>query len=67
VRGVRKTRVIELRDIPKEQATNEVLEYYKAHKEAYPSEVAEALRIDYEMVWEITDLLKSQGRLEVLE
>jgi predicted house-cleaning noncanonical NTP pyrophosphatase (MazG superfamily) len=59
--------VVELRPVSKGKAEEEILEYYKIHKEAYPSDVADALRIDYNLVWEITEKLKSQGRLGVIE
>jgi len=56
--------VIKLRnDIDYSEAKKEVLDYYRIYKEAFPHEVAEALELDYELVWRITDDLKKEGRL----
>ena len=56
-----------MRDVGYEEAKNEVLGYYRSYKEAYPHEVAENLELDYDLVWEITEELKEEKRLAVVE
>jgi len=55
--------VIKLRNVDYSEAKKEVLDYYRTYKEAFPHEVAEALELDYELVWRITEDLKKEGRL----
>jgi hypothetical protein len=59
--------VVKARDIGYEEAKNEVLGYYRSYKEAYPHEVAEDLELDYDLVWKITEELKEEKRIEVVE
>jgi len=59
--------VIEVRDVDRETAKKEILDYYKIHKEAYPTEVANALCLDLELTWNITDELMRNGTLKVVE
>ena len=54
-----------MRDVNYDEATREVLDYYRTYKEAYPHEVADALELDYDLVWKITEELKRDRRLEV--
>jgi len=51
-------KVIEIRNVDYSEAKREVLDYYRTYKEAFPHEVAEALELDYELVWRITEDLK---------
>ena len=60
-------KVIKVRDINYKEAKNEVLGYYRTYKEAYPHEVADELELDYDLVWKITEELKEERRLEVIE
>ena len=55
--------VIKLRNVDYSEAKKEVLDYYRTFKEAFPYEVAEALDLDYELVWRIMEVLKKEGRL----
>ena len=55
--------VIKIRNVDYSEAKKEVLDYYRIYKEAFPHEVAEALELDYELVWRITEDLKKEGRL----
>ena len=55
--------VIKIRNVDYSEAKKEVLDYYRTYKEAFPHEVAEALELDYELVWRITEDLKKEGRL----
>ena len=38
-----------------------------SYKEAYPHEVVEDLELDYDLVWQITEELKAEKMLEVIE
>jgi Arc/MetJ-type ribon-helix-helix transcriptional regulator len=60
-------KVIEIRNVDYSEAKKEILDYYRRYKEAFPHEVAEALELDYELVWRITDDLKKEGRLEEIK
>ena len=58
---------IKVRDVNYDVATREVLDYYRTYKEAYPHEVADALELDYDLVWKITEESKRDMRLEVID
>jgi Arc/MetJ-type ribon-helix-helix transcriptional regulator len=58
------TKVIKLRDINYDDAKKEVLGYYRNYDEAYLSEVSENLELDLELVIQITEELKQEGRLK---
>ena len=47
------TKIIKLRNIPKVKAKREVWEYLCRRGTAYPSDVADELRLDYRLVVEI--------------
>ncbi len=64
---LRAVKVVKVRDITYDEAKQEVLGYYRSYKGAYPHEVAEDLALDYDLVWEITEELKAEKRLEVIE
>ena len=66
-KAVEAIKVIKVRDINYKEAKNEVLSYYRTYKEAYPHEVADELELDYDLVWKITEELKEEKRLEVVE
>ncbi|MGB7533296.1 MAG: hypothetical protein WA977_10055 [Halobacteriota archaeon] len=66
-KAVETIKVIKVRDINYKEAKNEVLGYYRTYKEAYPHEVADELELDYDLVWKITEELKEEKRLEVVE
>src|SRR5580658_3608415 len=56
--------VIVYRDIPREHATNEILELMQsADQEMYASEISETLRIDYDLVTEVLKDLRAQGKV----
>lgn len=61
VRGIK---VIELRDITKEQAEEEILEYMKEKGRAWTDEIADDLRIDIVLVNEILKELAEKGVVE---
>jgi len=55
--------VIELREVGYKQAKKEVLEYYKHHGEAYPSDAADDLQLDFKLVHKIVAELRKEGKL----
>lgn len=59
--------IIKLRDVDREIAKKEIIEYYKKYKEAYPDEVANFLRIDFKLVMDITTELQKENVLGVVE
>jgi Arc/MetJ-type ribon-helix-helix transcriptional regulator len=64
---LRAIKVVKVRDRAYDEAKQEVLGYYRSYNEAYPHEVAEDLELDYDLVWQITDELRAEKRLEVIE
>ncbi|WP_290901396.1 winged helix-turn-helix domain-containing protein, partial [Ferroglobus sp.] len=56
--------VVELREIPKEQAKKEILEYIKGKDRVWADEIAEALRLDLSLVNDILMELWSEGYVE---
>ena len=59
-------KTIKYRDLDYDMAKKEVMGYFQERGEAYPSEVEEDLELDYELVCQITEELKREGRLELL-
>jgi Arc/MetJ-type ribon-helix-helix transcriptional regulator len=60
-------KVIEYRDIDYETAKKEVAGYFELKHEAYASDASTDLQLDYELVCEIMDDLKKEGKLETTE
>ncbi len=56
--------VVEVRDIPKEQAKKEILDYIKGKERVWSDEIADALRLDLSLVNEILMELWSEGYVE---
>lgn len=42
-------KVIAVRDVSKEKAKKEIIEYMKDNKKAYPSDIADALELDFDL------------------
>lgn len=59
-------KVIKYRDVDYKTAKKEVSGYFQSRGEAYPSDASEDLELDYDLVWEITEELRREGRLEVI-
>jgi hypothetical protein len=59
-------KTIKYRDVDYETAKKEVMGYFQGRGEAYPSEIEEYLELDYKLICQIVDELKSEGRLEAL-
>ncbi len=54
---------IEFRAIPRDQATKEILGYLRLHPHKDSYDIAVALRLDFDLVYELCELLVSQNRL----
>lgn len=61
---IQEYKIINIRDIPRDQAKQEIQEYFKKHATAYVSEVAEDLELDLELVFDITDELEKENKVE---
>jgi Arc/MetJ-type ribon-helix-helix transcriptional regulator len=55
-------KIIDVRSVEKEKAKKEVIEYLKNNKKAYPSDIADALQLDFDLVLEIIKNLINEGR-----
>jgi len=60
-------KVIKTRDVDYSQAKKEVLSYFEQFGEAYPSDSANDLGLDLELVHKIVLELKKEGRLGVTQ
>jgi len=56
--------VVELRDVPREQAKKEILEYIKGKERVWADEIADALRLDLSLVNDILMELWSEGYVD---
>lgn len=56
--------IIQLRNVSKYKAKKEILEYIKGKDRIYPSQIAEDLRLDLSMTFEIINELFTEGKLE---
>ena len=57
-------RVLNVRGVDEKKAKKEILEYLKNNKKSYPSEIADALQLDFDTVLSITKELVKEGRLK---
>ena len=55
-------KIIDVRSVEKEKAKKEVIEYLKNNKKAYPSDIADALQLDFDLVLEIIKNIINEGR-----
>ena len=56
--------IINVRNVSEEKAKKEVIDYLKNNKRAYPSDVADALQMDFDMVLSIIKELIAEGRIK---
>jgi len=56
--------IIDVRNVSKEKAEKEIIEYLKKNKKAYPSDIADALQLDFDLVLEIIKELAKEGRVK---
>ena len=59
-------KVIECRDIDYETVKKEVMGYLPERSEAYASDIEKDLELDYELICQIVDELKREGRLAMI-
>lgn len=52
-----------IKTIDYDTAKKEVIDYFKVNFEAYDYQIAEYLKLDYEMVCQIVDELENEGSL----
>jgi Arc/MetJ-type ribon-helix-helix transcriptional regulator len=56
--------IVQVREVSLEKAKKEILSYLDSHDDAYPSDIADALEIDYDLVWKALRELKKQGEVQ---
>ncbi len=57
-------KVINVRDVSMEKAKKEVIEYLRNNKKSYPSDIADALQLDFDIVLDIIKELAKEGRIK---
>lgn len=60
--------MLQLREIPREQAKEEIRKFFQDHhgEAIYPSDILEALHLDYDLVYEICEELEKEGKIKGL-
>ena len=61
---VSKVRIFEVRQVSVAAAGQEILSYLKNVGQAYPSDIADALRLDYDLVMSVFRELRQSGEVE---
>lgn len=56
--------VIDVRNVSEERAKKEIVEYLKNNKRTYPSEIADSLQLDFDIVLGIIKELIKEGRIK---
>lgn len=64
IEEVEEMRIIRLRDIPKQKAKEEIWDYLQKKEVAYPSDIADELRLDYGLVVDIVRELWEEEKVE---
>ncbi len=67
LQALEKTEIIRIRDIDYATAKKEVIDYYRLHREAYPSDIANKLGISLETMYKIVGELKKEKMLGVID
>ncbi len=57
-------KAIEIREVSKNVAKKEILDYMKKHREAYASDISEELGLDINLVFSIMKELSEKGVVE---
>lgn len=57
-------KVIDIRDVSREKAKKEIIEYLKNSKKSYPSDIADNLQLDFDLVLSIVKELLEEGRIK---
>lgn len=55
----------QLREVTNSTAKKEIIEYMKENTRAYPSDIADALNIDIDIVFAVVKELQNEGRVKV--
>jgi len=63
---IRGLEVVKIREVSREQAKNEILEFLKGKDRAYADEIPDALRLDFHLVNEILMELWKEEKVEPL-
>ena len=50
-------------NVSKEEAEKKIIEYLKVNKKAYPSDISDALQIEFDLVLQAIRELMKEGRL----
>lgn len=64
IEEVEGTKIIKLRDLPRQEAKQEVWDYLQKKDVTYASDIAEDLRLDYELVLDIIRELWEENKVE---
>lgn len=57
-------KVIDIRNVDRDKAKEEIIEYLVENRKAYPSDIADALSLDFDLVLEIVKELSREGRVK---
>ena len=57
-------KVIDIRNVNREKAEKEIIEYLKENKKAYTSDIADAMELDFDLVLDIVKDLAKAGRVK---
>lgn len=57
-------KVLEVRDVSRGKAKEEIVEFLKTQENAYPSDIADGLRLDFDLVLSIVKELIKEGRVK---
>ena len=58
---------INLRDIPREQQKEEIINYCKTHDDIWAPDIVDELLLDYDDVYEILEELEKEGKIIEIE
>lgn len=53
-----------MHDVSEEKAKKEIIDYLKNNKKAYPSDIADALQLDFDTVLNVIKELIKEGRIK---
>jgi hypothetical protein len=61
-------KIMQLREIPREQAKAEIRKFFQDHhgESVYPSDILDSLHLDYDLVCEICEELEKEGKIKGL-
>ncbi len=59
--------MLELREIPKDEARKEIAELFSQGQTLYYTDIAEQLQLDLQLVVEVCNELQSRGEIEVID